>query len=479
MNTYINKTEFNSNREQVHGSYKAAVSLHNKLVGRGELNISSKYTYQNQIEDALTITNIFYRTLNDNPVRAISIIKRTKVGCNGLMIEIAKNMSTHIDDNIIIMCENIFFITGMSNRLWEKEFIEQLPSCFNKNVYHHGKIKNIKNKFKDLRNALIIIDEIDTGDKEGQRLHKTLDNFGLLDIKYMEKNNIRFIFVSATIKNQLHELYKWGDKHKSYTMTVPKNYISHVDFLEKGIIQEFYSIKDKESAEKWINEDILEKYKNNFRVHIIRTDIKNICYIKQACDNKNINFSNHTSDNRISEKGLQELFDKKLTNHVVIAVKGFYRRANLIPNKWKIKIGAIHERYCNKVDTSVQVQGLVGRMTGYWKNIIFEQEHKTGPYRTSIKAIEQYEKFYSDPKNNQKYNTNGSKKTFVHPKNISNLNEVEYVDENKNEDICKTIPILIDITSEEYNTVIKKINNKYNTEKIINIISKYDINLEP
>ncbi len=66
--------------------------------------------------------------------------------------------------------------------------------------------------------------------------------------------------------------------------------------------------------------------------------------------------------------------------------------------------------YTLKVDNNVQVQGLPGRMTGYWRNIFEETNHKTSPYRTSIKAIEQYENIYIDPFGLNIYKTNGFQK---------------------------------------------------------------------
>lgn len=447
MNTFKNTKLFEYNRSSVKSSYDAACSENGKRFIMNDVKSSEEYTYENQKIDSHTITNIFYRTMQfERPVRAISIIKRTKVGCDGLMIEISKNMATHPDDNFMLLSENIFIITGMSNKEWEFEFKKKVPSSFHKNIYHHGKLNNVINKIKNIENALIIIDEIDTGDKEFQRLHKILLKCGLLNIDKLNKNNIRLIFVSATIKNQLKELNKWGDVHVQFTMTVPKNYISHGDFLEKKIIKEFYPIKNVESANMWILEDIINNYNDDYRINIIRTDKNNIRYIEQACDDNKIQFINHYSDNKISIENMYNMFESKLDNHVVIAIKGFYRRANLIPNIWKLKIGALHERFCNKIDTSVQIQGLPGRMTGYWKNIIFDESYKTGPYRTSIKAIQQYEKFYNDPNNNHKYNTNGSKKTFLDPKNFNieykeqkNIKDKEYKIFDKQDDAIKFV----------------------------------------
>ena len=47
-------------------------------------------------------------------------------------------------------------------------------------------------------------------------------------------------------------------------MTIPNLYIGHKDFLEMGIIKEFYNLNTEENIEKWINEDIIQHYKNEF-----------------------------------------------------------------------------------------------------------------------------------------------------------------------------------------------------------------------
>jgi hypothetical protein len=417
------------NRDIVLNDYQSATQRNKELFLTGDVKASNEYIYSNQKEDASVICHKFYET----QVRAISIVKRTKVGMDGLMIEIGKNMTTHPDNNFVIHRNNMFFITAMSNISWENDMKDKIPACFKDNVYHHGKLQNLKSKLKNIKNAIIINDEIDSGDKEDQKLHLILKESGILDIKYMEENNIRFVFVSATMINELRDLYKWGDKHYTHYMTIPENYIGHKDFLELGIIQEYYPIKDDESAEKWVQEDILQNYGLDYRIHIVRTDEKNKDYIFNACIKNNIDFKNHTCQERICHEELSNIFNN-VSNHLVIAVKGLYRRANLIPNEWKKKIGATHERYVKKYDTNVQVQGLPGRLSGYWKQDILNG-HKTGPHRTSINAINEYEEFYKNPFDTIKYNTTGSKNLFVNPKNIQNLEQINQfetrVDENK------------------------------------------------
>jgi hypothetical protein len=217
-------------------------------------------------------------------------------------------------------------------------------------------------------------------------------------------------------------------------MSIPSSYIGHGDFLRMGIIQEFFPMNSRAQAEKWIDEDI-STYGTDFRVHIARTTDKYVGNIQDACIRRGIQFMNHNAFERLSSNELQKIFEEPLMNHIVICVKGFYRRANLIPNKWKLRIGATHELHTKIVDNNVQIQGLPGRMSGYWREII-ESGHKTGPYRTSLDAVIEYEKAYLDPLGDNPYQTFGFKKnsrgkisqtttTFLNHTHIKNLTVVE------------------------------------------------------
>jgi len=426
-------------REDVLQAYNSAKATNRRLFLEGDDKATAEYIFPNQMEDANNIVDLFYK----NKRRVISISKKTKVGADGLMIQLATLLATHIDDKFVVNPANIRFLTGMSNAKWEKDMIDKAPTCFKDKIFHHGKLSRAE--LLNITNGLFIIDEIDTGDKEYQVLHTTLTEAGVLDVKHMEKHNNRFVFISATMIKELYDLYRWGDLHELYTMTIPTAYFGHKDFLEKGIVKEFYAMNTKEAAEKWVQEDILDHYsspcmcikcnpeqnpmKKDFRVHLVRVTVKNVSVIRNACISKGVLFRNHTSSDRLSEDDETEFFIKPLTHHIILGVKGLLRRANLIPNRWKLRIGAMHEFYTKVVDNNVQIQGLVGRMSGYWREDI-EGGHKTGPYRTSIKAIEDYEKTYLDPFGLNSYQTAGFKKkkgkvsadqTMLSPKHIQNL----------------------------------------------------------
>ena len=447
----------NSRREDVLKAYDSAKATNRRLFLEGDDKATSEYIFPNQMEDAQNIVDKFYK----NKRRVISIQKKTKVGADGLMIEIAKLLTTHIDDKFVLNPANVRILTGMSNAGWEKDMIDKAPNCFKVKIFHHGKLSRAE--LANIHNGLFIIDEIDTGDKEYQVLHTTLKGAGVLDVKHMEEHNNRFVFISATMIKELYDLYRWGELHELYKMTIPSSYFGHKDFLDKGIVKEFYSLSYKENADKWVQEDILNHYGNNYRVHLVRVTAKCVNIVHNACIRKGVTFRNHTSTDRLSEIQINEFFKEPLTQHIVLGVKGFFRRANLIPNRWKLRIGATHELYTKVVDNNVQIQGLTGRMTGYWRDVI-EGGYKTGPHRTSIKAIEEYEKTYIDPFGTNSYQTAGFKKkkgkvsaepTMLSSKHIQNLEIVDlpvvkdeeidislyriYSDENVVRNVCKLL----------------------------------------
>lgn len=82
--------------------------------------------------------NLFYTSISSLSILFLIILKRTKVGMDGLMIELATIMSTH--NHFAIVPNNIFFITGMSNKAWERDMKNKMPACFKENICHHGQL---------------------------------------------------------------------------------------------------------------------------------------------------------------------------------------------------------------------------------------------------------------------------------------------------------------------------------------------------
>jgi hypothetical protein len=205
METMRTHLQLQAQRATVHASYDAAIAENNERFANGDPKATSEYIYENQKEDARKIIDLLYL----QGVYAVSISKKTKVGMDGLMIEIAKLALTHPDDNFILDRKNSFILTGMSCIAWETDMKDKSPSFLKNNIYHHGQLKNAP--LKNLKKALIQVDEFDTATKEFLRLHNVLSDAGLLNINYIKENDIRFIFASATLIKELYQLDQWGD----------------------------------------------------------------------------------------------------------------------------------------------------------------------------------------------------------------------------------------------------------------------------
>jgi hypothetical protein len=466
-------------REEVLQAYNSATATNRRLFLEGDDKATAEYIFPNQKEDALAIVDLFYK----NKCRVISIQKKTKVGADGLMIEIAKLLTTHSDDNFVVNPSNVRILTGMSNVGWETDMIDKAPICFKDKIFHHGKLS--RSELTNIRDGLFIIDEIDTGDKTGMVLHNTLKEALIWDVNHMIEHNNRFVFISATMIKELYDLYKWGELHQHYKMTIPTSYFGHKDFLDKGLLKEFYSLELADNANKWVAQDILANYGTDYRVHIVRVTMKTVELVQNACIRQAVVFRNHTSTDRLSADQINEFFKEPLKQHIVLGVKGFFRRANLIPNRWKLRIGATHEYYTPNVDYNVQIQGLTGRMTGYWRDII-EKGHKTGPHRTSIKAVEEYEKTYIDHLGFNSYKTAG----FTMKNGVVHKEDTIFSETNVGNLEAKELPIIrqkgqmpilvINISDEEKSKFNKKyifdLINKYNTE-VSTSYKKYKLHL--
>ncbi len=129
-------------REDVLASYNAAAATNRRLFLEGSYKAAKEYILPNQMEDANNIVEMFYK---QKLLRAITVQKRTKVGADGLMIQLATLMTTHNDDELIL--REIRIITGMSNKAWETDMIEKAPMCFKCNIFHHAKFMLPKRRF--------------------------------------------------------------------------------------------------------------------------------------------------------------------------------------------------------------------------------------------------------------------------------------------------------------------------------------------
>jgi len=384
-------------REATSASWEDASKTHQYVQKRN--GRSEPYIYQNQQEDAMWVSNI----LKMYPfVVAISVFKQTKVGACKFLLRVLHDMIVDIENPLGILPEKCFILTGMSNTDWQDDLRKESPSIFRDNIFHHGKLPK-RGELKGVTNGIIIIDEVDTGDRVGSKLHKLLKNEGLLNVSNLLARNVRIICISATISQTLRELLSWGEHHRPYIMSIPDNYVGYNYFIDNNILREYYEIKTKKDAVKWIENDIVDYYGKEYRVHFLRSDAKRVHEIYAAVEFINSTYGYaievceaSTKNGHLTKKELSCLFNTPggLTKHVIVIVLGFFRRADLIPNLWKMQIGAVHERLSDKPNAETLVQALTGRMNGYWNPL--EGGRKCGPFRTSVEHIKAYMNIYNE-----------------------------------------------------------------------------------
>jgi len=379
------------NRQWALDSYNAGKSNSNRRHKQGDPKYGAEYVYGNQKTDALNVTHQFM----DRGKVVVVVQKPTKIGADGFMIEVIKNMCTHPDDDKVMNIENARILTGMANVQWVEDMKEKSPECIRKNIYHRPQLKNAE--LSGLRDSIIIIDEIDVADKDTQQMCEMLKAAGILDINTLLSHNIKLLLISATVIKEQHEIFKWPIEHYSmYKMTIPDSYMG-VDYLHRnGYVTNNYPMKTADACTRWVTEDVLS-YGTDYRVHLMRST--NSSVLGETCKRHGVRFVKHNSKSgeRLGLDELTKIFEGELTCHVVISLKGFWRRANLIPTRWKFRIGAIHEQWTSKPDTSVTIQALLGRMTGYGMKDALQRGHKMGPIRVCVDSVKQYISCYDDP----------------------------------------------------------------------------------
>jgi hypothetical protein len=112
------------------------------------------------IKEAENITDNFYK----NNCRVINVYKKYRDEICVIMIEIAKHLTTHNDDNFIINPRNVMIITGVNNNDLKNRMNDDISLCFKDNIFHHGKF--LRKDLTIINNSLIIINEVDINNKK-------------------------------------------------------------------------------------------------------------------------------------------------------------------------------------------------------------------------------------------------------------------------------------------------------------------------
>lgn len=387
--------------------------------------------YDNQIYTANNIVSY----LNNNSVIAISVYGRTQCGKTGCMISTIQQFAT----NNLIPIENIYIITGLSDKQWKTDTMHRFPNILKSQILHRPNLNDkFINKIKKQKNVLIVMDEIQIASKNNQTINKIFTECGFYDLEYLCDNDIKIVQFSATPDGNIIDLKEWKEHSKSLYLQTGRGYTGTLDFLIQNRLFEYKSLEIIKNVNA-LKIPILN-YKNPM-YHLIRVpSVKNgrqekvISNFQKVFKNDNIVFN--TNFLQTDKEDINTLLKIAPTQHTIIFYCEILRCAK---TQHKTHIGISYERYNYKANDSSIIQGAVGRLTGYDDNGI-------SICYTKIESINNYEKLLD---NNMSYtdvvwNTNTTRYVKKENKSISkgtfnSTNNIEQFEntEDSNEPIIR------------------------------------------
>ena len=246
----------------------------------------------------------------------------------------------------------------------ERKIIRKLINDnFNKDhVYFNTDLKKIKN-IEQLKNSLLIIDEIHYGATEDSQLHQLFKRLGIAEIltgKYCSRlveYNIKILSVSATRAvedciyndpNNSEVKNLWGRVY----MEPGDNYKGVIEYYNAGQIKPFIGFKEDNKGEII---KLLESYKSQNKYMLIRATGIKITLIESILTDLKIPVKKYDQQNT-------DVFDTiEPTEFTVILIKGKLRLGKELN---KTHICAVYES-SDKMNDDTLLQGLVGRVCGY------------------------------------------------------------------------------------------------------------------
>ena len=335
-----------------------------------------------------------------------------KTGCMFSLMETIIEMDSNID------ISRIYIITGLSSKAWELQTQERMPKGLRGNIIHRGQFKNNVSRFRNLKNAVIIVDECQIACDEGMTFDKLLQDAGIKDLKYLRDNNVNIVEFSATPNSTLGDLELWQEDNAclKHIMAPGNGYKGSDELLNEGRIhqaEDLYIDIDKPAglspeaeqkhkqkiqpardAIKELKEFITRTYalpKN----HVIRvpTGKKEDVVIGRF---KEIfgDLYEYTKCNCTIGKDLVEELKKTPTTHTLIFIKETARCAVTFEdiddptNDVKGNIGVLYERIPKTISDDVIIQGLAGRVCGYGSNnmMVFTNIPSIKRYAAMVKS---------------------------------------------------------------------------------------------
>ena len=218
-----------------------------------ELNGRGCISYPNQQEAAQQIIEHY-----NNRKYLVVLIAQPGAGKTGVVLEVTKQMTTHIDDNQCVDASNVFVLSGMNDIDWNVQFKSKMLRTFQDNVYHRGAINShIQNRIAEMTNGLCCTDECQIACGSQMKVAHVLASTGLTDLAVARARNMKLldvlesIFMIIVFSECIHlnllvktilQMTVWHGKKNTYwkiATTQPRNQQRNIHLLKHLKIQWF------------------------------------------------------------------------------------------------------------------------------------------------------------------------------------------------------------------------------------------------
>ena len=391
-------------------------------------------TYPNQKEAAQKVIQAFqsgkYLTI---------LVAQPGAGKTGVMLEVCTQLATHADDNLCVLTEDTYILSGMSDVQWRNDMQRSMIPAFKENIRHRGEISKIEEKIAVLKNGLIVNDECHIAAGKDMKMSKMFQSTGVIHVEYAIQNSIRVLEVSATPDAILWDSTAWGTKKEIIKLEPSPSYKGFRVMLNERRIRKAPVFTTKESVQQFIaswqtryTECPTKKY---FPIRLLTKSTELMGWMKNAASRMGWNWFDYNSDERIVD------IDVRMKNapdaHTIIFIKGFWRASKRIE---RTHVGGSFEEPPRGQNVTSAAQGLIARFCNTYDYDAEELAHPEWRpvHYGDLDAIELYLKWFEggcDYKNSDYSSTTlkskggrvTSKPTMVHHSMISGLDRQDIV----------------------------------------------------
>ena len=326
-------------------------------------NYLNKYIssiHSNQISFGKNIRDLFL----DRTVHTVLAAALTQSGKTGSMLAAIHFCMT--SRTLAIPIQNVFVITGHSSNDWVKQTRERFPPLMADNILHRNSLKPFISKLKTLSNVLIFIDETQIASLKGQSIHNAFSAAGISEID-LYKRDIKMVLVSATPNSCIKRFIPARVGYAISFMNPGVGYTSIFDLIRLNRVFQYkdlcgYDLKSgKINPEAFLNVLELKPLLGLIpKFHIIRTHHSFLQHIT-------VNHFKRAfpSSAFILNPSSFEFLSAPPSVHSFIFIKERLRCSTTIH---KDHLGILYERFSKRVSHSAIIQGLAGRITGYYSS---------------------------------------------------------------------------------------------------------------